>query len=54
MSQFNRPAEYTLYQANRFYRREPLTRTQFDAAEGAEAAATARTVNVPTVAGAPE
>jgi hypothetical protein len=28
MSQFSTAAEYTLYQANRFYRREPLTAPQ--------------------------
>ena len=47
MSQFSTAAEYTLYQANRFYRREPLTEAQFAQLKADKQLRRPKLVNVP-------
>lgn len=53
MSQFSTAAEYTLYQANRFYRREPLTRKQMDQLAAQGQLRRPKLVNVPKPPPAP-
>jgi hypothetical protein len=54
MSQFSTAAEYTLYQANRFYRREPLTKKRIDQLQAQDQLRRPKLVNVPKPPPAPE
>jgi hypothetical protein len=54
MSQFSTAGEYTLYQANRFYRREPLTKAQFDQLSAQEQLRRPKNLNVPPPPKVPE
>ena len=47
MSQFKSAGEYTLYQANRFYRREPLTAARVDALKAQNQLRRPQLVNIP-------
>jgi hypothetical protein len=54
MSQFSTAGEYTLYQANRFYRREPLTKARVDELNTQGQLRRAQLVNVPPPPPAPD
>jgi hypothetical protein len=54
MAQFSSAGEYTMYQANRFYRREPLTQARFDQLKAQEQLRRPKLVNVPPAPTAPE
>ena len=54
MSQFSTAAEYTLYQANRFYRREPLTKNRIDQLAAQDQLRRPKLVNVPKPPPAPD
>jgi len=54
MSQFSTAGEYTLYQANRFYRREPLTKARVDELNAQGQLRRPQLVNVPPPPPAPD
>jgi hypothetical protein len=54
MAQFTSAGEYTLYQANRFYRREPLTQARFDTLKAQQQLRRPQLVNVPPPPPAPD
>ena len=54
MSQFRSAAEYAFYQANRFYRREPLTPARVEALKAQGQLRRPQLANVPASPGAPE
>ena len=54
MSQFATAGEYTLYQANRFYRREPITDSQFNSLQAQKQLRRPRQINVPPPPKPPE
>ena len=54
MSQFATAAEYALYQANRFYRREPMTDSRFDSLQAQKQLRRPRQLNVPPSPKPPE
>ncbi|HEY4307488.1 MAG TPA: hypothetical protein VGM82_23645 [Gemmatimonadaceae bacterium] len=54
MSQFTTSAEYTLYQADRFYRRVPLTQEKIDKLKASEQLRRPKLVDVPPTPAAPD
>jgi hypothetical protein len=54
MSRFSSAGEYTLYQANRFYRREPLTKARIDTLHAQGQLRRPQLVNVPAPPPAPD
>src|SRR5574338_283050 len=54
MSQFSTAGEYTLYQANRFYRREPLTKDRLNQLEADKQLRRPKLVDVPPSPAVPE